>query len=165
MTTVNHNINIRPAIPADAETIFRLIKGLADFENLTPPDEAAGQRLINDAFGERSRFDIFLAEVAGQTAGYIFIFETYSTFSAYPKLYLEDLFVLPEYRDQQVGYALFRYCVAEAERRGCIRMEWAVLDWNEHAQNFYRRLGGQHTQEWLPYHLTSDQFQTVINIT
>jgi GNAT superfamily N-acetyltransferase len=146
---------IRPAIPADADAIIRLIIALADFEQLPPPDEAARTRLLADAFAAHPRFDIFLAEIDGQAVGYAFVFETYSTFLAQPSLYLEDLFVLPDYRQHGVGYALFSYCVREAKRRGCGRMEWAVLDWNQHAINFYERLGARHMTEWLPYRLDS----------
>ena len=106
---------IRPAQPGDATTILSLIVALADFEKLPSPDSAAQQRLIADAFGPKPRFEVFLAEAAdGQIAGYAFIFETYSTFLALPTLYLEDLFVLPAYRQQRIGHALFTFCAAEA---------------------------------------------------
>jgi GNAT superfamily N-acetyltransferase len=163
MSTENKQVKVRPATPGDGPDILRLIKGLADFEKLAPPDEAAQKRLLEDAFGPRPRFDIFVAEVEGTIAGYAFIFETYSTFQARPKLYLEDIFVSEEYRGYKVGLALFRQCVAEAERRDCGRMEWAVLDWNRHAINFYERLGARHQQEWLPYGLNREQFGAIIN--
>ncbi len=153
---------VRPARVEDGPEIVRLIDGLADFEKLPPPDEAAKARLLEDAFGPAPRFSIFLAEVQGVIAGYAFIFETYSTFQALPKLYLEDIFVMPEYRGYKVGYALFRECVAEAERRGCGRMEWVVLDWNIHAQKFYQQLGARHTQEWQPYSLTQEQIRAIL---
>jgi GNAT superfamily N-acetyltransferase len=85
--------------------------------------------------------------------GYAFVFETYSTFLALPTLYLEDLFVLPEYRGRKAGYALFRHCAEEALRRGCGRFEWAVLDWNRPAIEFYERLGAKHLHDWLIYRL------------
>src|SRR5690242_6364731 len=110
------DVTIRRALPADGPTILALIRALADFEKLPPPDESAQKRLLNDAFSEQPRFEVFLAETSGIVAGYAFIFETYSTFLARPTLYLEDLFVLSEYRKQRVGYALFRYCVSEAAR-------------------------------------------------
>ncbi len=150
------SITIRQAIPADASTILSLINALADFEKLMPPDADAKERLIRDAFSERPRFDVYLADVQGVTAGYAFVFETYSTFLAKPTLYLEDLFVLPDYRQQRVGFALFRHCVAEAERRACGRMEWTVLDWNQHAIDFYNRQGARHLSEWLHYRLMED---------
>jgi GNAT superfamily N-acetyltransferase len=146
-------VSVRPATPADAAAIRRLVVALAEFERLDPPDDAAQQRLLADAFSPRPRVEIFLAEVAGAVVGYAFIFETYSTFLALPTLYLEDLFVLPAFRGQRVGYALFQYLVTEALRRGCGRMEWVVLDWNQHAITFYERLGAQHLADWQVYRL------------
>jgi len=144
---------IRKATEEDAPTIVSLIIALAEFEKLPPPDKAARERLIEDAFGPRPRFEIFLAEVEGQVVGYAFVFETYSTFLALPTLYLEDLFVLNEFRGRRVGYALFRHCAQEALRRGCGRFEWAVLDWNQHAIDFYERLGARHLHDWRIYRL------------
>lgn len=164
MSIKDQKLIVRPAVPADGPVIYNLIQAFADFEKLTPPDEAAHQRMMADAFAERPRFEIFLAELNGAVVGYTFIFETYSTFSARPKLYLEDIFVLPEHRGSKVGFALFRHCVAEADRRGCVRMEWAVLDWNVSAQKFYQRLGGRPSQEWLPYVLTQERFEDVLNL-
>jgi GNAT superfamily N-acetyltransferase len=160
---MENKVSIRPATPEDGDTVLHLIQGLADYEKLPPPDEAAIGRMMRDAFGEHPRFNIYLAEVEGQAAGYAFVFETYSTFAAYPKLYMEDLFVRPEYRGQKVGLALFRHCVAEAERRGCAKLEWAVLDWNTSAQNFYKRLGAEHSQDWFPYYLNRDKFRAVLD--
>lgn len=147
---------IRRATPQDGPAVQRLIIALADFEKLPPPDEAAQARLIADAFGPRPRFEIHLAELEGQVAGYAFIFETYSTFLALPTLYLEDLFVLPEFRNRKVGYALFRHCANEALERGCGRFEWTVLDWNARAIDFYTRLGARHMQDWLIYRLDQE---------
>src|SRR5258708_3030344 len=143
MNHTSPDLIIRRAQPDDGPVILSLIRALADFEKLPPPDDEAQQRLLPDAFPERPRFEVFLAEVAGKVAGYAFIFETYSTFRARPTLYLEDLFVLSEYRQQGVGYALFRHCVAEAARRGCARMEWTVLDLNSHPINVFERPGAR----------------------
>src|SRR5918911_50167 len=136
----NAGVMVRKATPDDADAILGMVVALAEFEKLPPPDEAARERLLADAFGPRPRFEIFLAELIDQVVGYAFVFETYSTFLALPSLYLEDLFVLPEYRGRKVGYALFRHCARQALDRGCGRFEWAVLDWNTHAINFYERL-------------------------
>ena len=146
-------VTIRPAAPADSGAIRRLVRALADFERLPPPDETAQARLLVDAFGPQRRFEIFLAELAGQVVAYAFVFETYSTFLALPTLYLEDLFVLPEYRAQRIGYALMQFCAREAVRRGCGRLDWAVLDWNTHAIAFYDRLGGRPLDDWRLYRL------------
>jgi GNAT superfamily N-acetyltransferase len=149
-------VTVRRARPEDGPAIVRLITALADFEKLPPPDNAAQTRLLDDAFGPRPRFEIFLAERLGELAGYAFVFETYSTFLALPTLYLEDLFVLPEHRGTKVGYALFLHCAKEATRRGCGRFEWAVLDWNQHAISFYERLGARHLDDWRIYRLDSE---------
>jgi GNAT superfamily N-acetyltransferase len=147
------SVTIRKANAGDAKLLISLILGLAEFEKLEPPDEAAQQRLVADAFGPQPRFEVFLAESEGKVAGYAFTFETYSTFLALPTLYLEDLFVLPEFRSKRIGYALMVYLAREAINRGCGRMDWTVLDWNEHAIKFYKRLGGQHMDEWYYYRL------------
>ena len=150
---VNTEARIRKATEQDSLAIIKLIIALAEFVKLPPPDEAARERLIADAFGPRPRFEIFLAEIDGQVVGYAFVFETYSTFLALPTLYLEDLFVLAEFRGRRIGYALFRHCAQEALHRGCGRFEWAVLDWNQHAIEFYERLGARHLHDWRIYRL------------
>ena len=154
-------VSVRRASSEDGPTILRLITALADFEKLPPPDEAAQTRLLHDAFGPRPRFEIFMAEREGKVAGYAFVFETYSTFLALPTLYLEDLFVLPEHRGKKVGYALFLHCAQEAIRRGCGRFEWAVLDWNQHAINFYERLGARLLDDWRIYRLDRAGLETL----
>jgi GNAT superfamily N-acetyltransferase len=113
--------------------------------------------------GEHPRFDAYLAELDERDVGYAFVFETYSSFLALPTLYLEDLFVLPEYRKKKVGYALFTAMVKEAHRRGCGRMEWAVLDWNKLAIDFYDRFGATHMKEWQPYRLVREDMERIIN--
>src|SRR5437016_1895290 len=148
-----NGIVVRRATPDDAATLISLILGLAEYEKLPPPDEAAQQRLLADAFGPNPRFEVFFAEADGEVAGYAFTFETYSTFLALPSLYLEDLFVLPRFRGKGIGYALMLHLAKEAVMRGCGRMEWTVLDWNRHAIDFYDRLGAKHMAEWYFYRL------------
>jgi GNAT superfamily N-acetyltransferase len=155
-------VTVRRAIATDADLLIRLIVGLAEFEKLPPPDDAAQRRLISDAFGPHPRFEIYLAEVGSTVAGYAFVFETYSTFLALPTLYLEDLFVLPEYRGKRIGYALMLYLAGEALRRGCGRLEWVVLDWNTHAIDFYERLGARGLADWLPYRLDHEGLQHLV---
>jgi len=139
---------IRPARRADAPALVRLVRGLADFEQLPPPDDAAAARLVEHAFGPRPRFDVLVAEVDGEVRGYGLFFETYSTFLAAPSLWLEDLFVDPAVRGRWLGTALMRELARLAVARGCRRFEWTVLDWNERAQAFYRMLGARRLGEW-----------------
>lgn len=153
---------VRKAQLADSDTLLALVDALADYEKLKRPDADARKRLVNDMFRERPRIEAFLAEYDGKSVGYAFVFETYSSFLALPTLYLEDLFVLPEYRSKKIGYALFRAMVAEAHRRGCGRMEWTVLDWNHLAIDFYRKLGATHMKEWHLYRLLRPDMEKIL---
>lgn len=148
---------VRRAGHEDAETLLRLVRALADYEKLPGPTPDAEARLVADAFGPRPRFHVFLVERApGDAVGYAAVFETYSTFRARPVLYLEDLFVLREARGTGAGVALMRRIAREAIERGCARVSWIVLDWNESAQRFYERLGATRQPEWWPYVLEGD---------
>jgi GNAT superfamily N-acetyltransferase len=148
---------IRRAERQDAEPLLALITALAHYEKLDPPDEAARYRLIEDAWGDRRRYEAWLAEVDGRAVGYAILFETYSTFLAQPTLYLEDLFLLPEYRGRGIGDALFRRVSQLVLERGCGRMEWVCLDWNRAGLRFYEKLGASHMAEWLTFRLLPDQ--------
>ena len=155
-------VTVRPATPADAETWLSLVDALADYEKLARPTPEARQRLMHDAFGpEPHRIQVYMAEVAGQAVGYAITCETYSSFLALPTLYLEDLFVLPDARRHGVGRVVFRFLAAEALRRGCGRMEWQVLDWNQLAIDFYEKLGARRMREWYSYRLTADNLREI----
>lgn len=154
---------VRRATPQDGKTLLSLIRALAEYEKLDPPTPEAQERLLRDAFAERPRFEVYLADVDGQAVGYAFVLETYSTFLALPTLYIEDIFVLPQYRGAKVGHALFRKCVELARERGCGRMEWVTLNWNVSAQNFFKRYGAQHLAEWYFFRLTADKFDEILS--
>ncbi len=136
--------------------MLSLINALAEYERLDPPDAEAHARLIEHGFGPEPRFESYLAEIDGEAVGYAIAFETYSTFLARPTLYLEDIFVRPDARRRGAGMALLRALAAEAVRRGCGRMEWSVLDWNELAQGVYRKIGARMLDEWRLCRLTGD---------
>ena len=146
-------ILVRWARKKESKTLLELIDALADLEKLKKPGRAARVRFLRDAFGAKKRFNVLLAFVQDKSVGYAIIFETYSSFRALPTLYLEDLFVLPEFRKQGVGLKLFRRCVVEARKRCCGRMEWMVLDWNKNAIRFYRKQRAKQMKEWLLYRL------------
>jgi GNAT superfamily N-acetyltransferase len=152
-------ITVRPATPADSVAFLALVDALADYEELPRPTEEARARLLADAFEVTPpRFSLLLAEAEGTgVIGYAVTFETYSTFLARPTLYLEDLFVHPDHRSIGAGRALFGAVQAEARSRGCGRMEWSCLDWNELAWKFYERRGATHLNDWRLYRLTEDQ--------
>jgi GNAT superfamily N-acetyltransferase len=147
---------IRPATADDTPTICRLVRALADYERL--PCETAGQeeRLREHLFGPRPCAEVLLAEDAGAVVGFALFFPCYSTFLARPVLYLEDLFVLPEHRGQGHGKALLRAVARLAVERGCARLEWSVLDWNEPAIRFYRALGATPLDDWTGFRLSGD---------
>ena len=159
------NINLRRAERADAETVIGLIIALAEFENLPPPDADAQARLIEHGFGDSPRFEVLLAEVDGAPGpvGYALLLQTYSTFLAQPTLYLEDVFVLPDYRKLGIGKALLRHGVRTAYERGCGRMEWSCLDWNTNAQAMYEYMGARRMKEWYLYRMTRDAMRRLLD--
>jgi len=147
----------RRATREDAPALLRLICALADFEKLPPPDADAQARLTADGFGEKPRFESWLATVpdSSEPVGYAILFETYSSFLARPTLYLEDIFVMPECRGRGIGGAFLKHCIGLANERGCGRMEWTCLDWNTKAQEVYEcKLGAKRMKEWFLYRLT-----------
>jgi len=152
-------VSVRAAQQDDSQAILQLIDALADYEKLERPDDQAKARLLRDAFAENPRFNILLAQTGeGAVVGYAFILEHYSTFLALPTLYLEDLFVLPEARSTGAGSALFQAVKDEARQRGCGRVEFVVLDWNQLARDFYHRKGGKHLQDWCFYRVDAEDF-------
>jgi GNAT superfamily N-acetyltransferase len=153
---------VRRARPEEAPVLLGLIRALADYEKLTPPDEAAEGRLVRDIFGERPRLEAWLAWDGERAVGYALALETYSSFLALPTFYLEDIFVRPEARGAGAGAALFREMVVEAGRRGCGRMEWVVLDWNRLALDFYARFGAKHLSDWMTMRLTRDDIARIL---
>jgi GNAT superfamily N-acetyltransferase len=158
---MSDRITIRPATAADGDTFLTLVDALADYEKLDRPSPEARGRLIGDAFGERPRISVFLGELDGQAVAYAIVLETYSSFLALPTLYLEDLFVVPEARRFGIGSKFFHALAAEALRRGCGRMEWVVLDWNQLAIDFYDKLGARRMTEWYTYRLTAEQLHEI----
>ena len=152
-TTIIRPVTIRNIRRSDGAAFIDLINALADFEKLKRPSPAARKRLLRHAFGNNRKFDTFLACVQKKPVGYAIIFETYSSFRAQPTLYLEDIFVLPEYRAMGIGLQLFSRCKSEAIKRKCGRFEWMVLDWNTNAIRFYERRKAMQMKEWLLYRI------------
>jgi GNAT superfamily N-acetyltransferase len=145
---------IRRGTERDVPTILKLIRGLAEYERLAHEVEATTARVRAHGFGRRRYFETIICRRAGTPVGFALYFFTYSTFLARPTLYLEDLFVLPEERGTGAGKALLRALARIAVRRGCGRLEWAVLDWNRPAIRFYKRLGAKLRRQWILTRLT-----------
>jgi GNAT superfamily N-acetyltransferase len=153
-------IVIRRGRATDSQQFIGLVLALAKFEKLEPPSRAGRRRLADDVF-EKERINLFVATEGTRLVGYALYFYTYSSFVARPTLYLEDLYVLEEYRKRGVGFALFRRCVEEAISKRCGRMEWAVLTWNEKAIDFYERLGARRMSDWYVYRLDETSLRNV----
>ncbi|HEY7870103.1 MAG TPA: GNAT family N-acetyltransferase [Methylomirabilota bacterium] len=145
---------IRRGTTRDAAVILSLIRGLADYERLSHQVEATVARVRAHGFGRRRYFETLICRRAGRPVGFALYFFTYSTFLARPTLYLEDLFVLPAERGAGAGRALLGALARIAVRRGCGRLEWAVLDWNRPAIGFYKRLGAKLHRQWIITRLT-----------
>lgn len=148
MTTI-----VRPANVADVPEILRMIRALAVYEREPDAVKATPESLTEMLFGGTPNVFAHIAEVDGRAAGLAVWFLNFSTWTGRHGIYLEDLFVDPEVRRAGVAGALFRALAAEAKVRGCARIDWAVLDWNEDAKRFYRSIGGHHSTGWEPWRI------------
>ena len=147
---------IRPADAADVQVILGFIRALADYEKLLHEVTATEDALREHLFGPMPRAEVVLAEFEGRPIGFALFFHNFSTFLAQPGIYLEDLFVLPEFRGQGFGKALLVHVGRLTKARGCGRYEWAVLDWNEPSIRFYRALGAQPMAGWTVMRVTGE---------
>jgi GNAT superfamily N-acetyltransferase len=143
---------IRPATAADTPVIASLIRDLAEYERLADRVVFEENRLREHLFGPRPFAEVLLAE-EGEVVGFALFFPTFSTFLGRPGLWLEDLFVRPEHRGRGHGKALLAAVARQAVERGCGRLEWSVLHWNEPAHGFYRSLGAVPMDDWMLYRL------------
>lgn len=139
---------VRAAEPADVEAIVDLIRGLAEFENLTHLLKVTPETLRPHLFGARPVAEALVAETDGVVIGFALFFTNFSTFLAQPGLYLEDLYVTPGHRGRGIGEALLTRLARIAVERDYGRFEWSVLDWNEHAIRFYQRMGATVMPDW-----------------
>lgn len=149
---MNPQLIIRTAQKEDAALVLSFIKKIAEYEKMSDQVVATVETLEEFVF-DRNAAQVFLAEYEGEPVGFALFFENFSTFIGRTGLYLEDLFVDPDKRGLGIGKALFQAVAAEAERRGCQRMEWTCLDWNTPSINFYRRMGAISMDEWTTYRL------------
>lgn len=163
MSKVLEKIKVRKAEAKDFNDLLSLINALADYEKLERPNLEARSRLKKDIFGDPPKIFVYLAGIDDKIVGYAIIFYTYSSFLALPTLYLEDIFVLPEYRSKGIGKALFMRCSKLALENNCGRMEWQVLNWNEIAIDFYSKIGAKQLQEWLQYRLTKKELKELVS--
>lgn len=155
------DIRIELTTPDDVPLLFGLIGALAEYERMTDQLVATEADLRESLFGARPAAEAAIARAGDEPVAYALWFYNYSTFQGRQGLYLEDVFVRPEWRSRGVGRALMTYVAGVAVARGCVRMEWVVLDWNESAIRFYQGLGAQPMDEWTVFRLTGNALTTL----
>ncbi|MEW6056678.1 MAG: GNAT family N-acetyltransferase [Bdellovibrionota bacterium] len=152
----NPNFSIRFANESDVPLLLQFIKELAEYERLSHEVVANEQALRQSLFGDRKAAEALIGEYEGEPVAFAIFFHNFSTFLGKPGLYLEDLYVKPELRGKGIGLAMLQYLASLAKERGCGRFEWWVLDWNESAIGFYKKLGATPMSDWTVFRLTGD---------
>ena len=149
---MNDIIAVEKLSEKNFDDFVELIKIFADFEKLTPPDEAAKKRLKKDGLGKNARYEAYLTRINGRYVAYTIFFMTYGSFSAMPKLFLEDIFILEDFRRKGLGKKILDFVINIARKRKCRVLDLNVIDWNKNAINFYRKNGFKHVN-WDLYRL------------
>ena len=157
-------IEIRAAGVEDVPLILHFIRRLAEYERLAHEVVATEEGLREGLFGARPAAEVVIAEADGEPLGFALFFHNYSTFLAQPGIYLEDLYVRPEMRGGGVGRALLAHLARLAVERGCGRLEWWVLNWNEPAIGFYRALGAQPMDDWTVFRINGEALQRLAGV-
>jgi len=147
-------VRVRAASAEDVPLILSFIKELAEYEHLSHEVVATEETLREWLYGERTVAEVLIGESGGDPAGFALFFHNFSTFLGKPGIYLEDLYVRPEFRGRGIGRALLVHLAGLAKERGCGRLEWSVLDWNEPAIGFYRGMGASPVSGWTVYRVT-----------
>lgn len=145
---------IKPATKADLPLIMQFIKWLAEYEKLSGEMAATQADLEISLFGPRPSAEVIIGYLNQKPVSFAVFFHNFSTLIGRPGLFIEDLFVIPEARDQDIGQTMLAYLAHLAKKRGCIRMDWLVLDWNQPAIGFYKRIGAKPKDDWTLYRLT-----------
>ena len=150
---------VREASEGDVPLILSLIRELAEYEKLSGEVVATEDGLRDSLFGERRYAEVLIAEHGGAPAGFALFFHNFSTFLSKPGIYLEDLYVKPEFRGAGIGKKLLVYLARLAKERDCGRLEWWVLDWNEPSIGFYERLGAVPMDDWTVYRVSGSALE------
>jgi GNAT superfamily N-acetyltransferase len=156
-----NNLVIRQANLDDVSLILNLIKQLAEYEKLLHEVVATEKEIRENVF-EKKYAEVLIAEYENRPAGMALFFYNFSTFVGRPGIYLEDLFVLPEYRGKGIGKKLLLSLIKYAKEKNCGRVEWCVLDWNKPAIDFYKKLGAVSMDEWNVFRVTGDKFSKIL---
>ncbi len=151
----NQDLKIERVDESNFDTFLDLIEKLAEYERLKPPDREARVRLKQDGLRDNPRYEAYLGKLGTVAVSYVIFFQTYSSFHANPTLFLEDIFVLEEYRRKGIGQEMFEFCIRKAAELECGRMEWCVLDWNQPAIDFYEKNRAKR-MNWVFYRFSED---------
>jgi len=149
------NISYRCAVPGDEGTILAFIKELAEYEKMSD-QVIATEELLREWIFEKNKAEVIFAVIDGEEAGFALFFHNFSTFLGRAGIYLEDLYVRPEHRGKGCGKGLLRRLARIAVERGCGRLEWSCLDWNQPSIDFYLSLGAKAMDEWTVYRIAGD---------
>jgi len=155
---MNKKTTIRYAVENDVPVIHKLIKELAEYEKLSDKVKASEEDLKSVLFGKDRFVEVLIAEYEEVEIGYAIFFKNFSTFLCKPGIYLEDLYVKPEFRGKGIGKALLEEIISLAKERNYGRVEWSVLDWNTPAIDFYKKIGAKQLNEWSVFRLESEKF-------
>ena len=155
----NELLGIRPANVADVSLLSEFIRGIAEYEKLADEVVADEAILRESFFGNRPSAEALIAEWEGEPVAFAVFFENFSTFKGRSGLYLEDLYVKPEYRRKGIGKAILSHLAGIAVERGCPRFEWVALDWNRNAIDFYEKLGAKKMHEWQIFRISGDKLE------
>lgn len=159
-----HDLTIRAATEADVPLILEFIRDLAEYEKLADHVVATEDLLRTTLFGHPRFAEVIIGEAGGQPVAFALFFHNFSTFLGRPGIYLEDLFVKPEFRGRGYGKAMLARLAAIARSRNCGRLEWSVLNWNEPAIEFYKSLGAKPMDEWQVFRLTGEALEKLARL-
>jgi GNAT superfamily N-acetyltransferase len=165
MNVTKPALRIESATARDVPVILRMIKGLAEYERLGGHVIATEEKLRATLFGPRPAAEVLIGYDGSTPVGFALFFQNYSTFLAQPGIYLEDLFVVPEARGHGYGRQLLAHLARIAAERGCGRLEWSVLDWNQPAIGFYKKLGAVPMEDWTIFRLTGDALANLAEVS
>lgn len=160
---MKNEISIRKANISDVPLILSLIREIAEYEKLLNEVVATENDIKKNLFGEKKYAEVLIAEYENEPAGQALFFHNFSTFIGRPGIYLEDLFVRPKFRAKGIGKALLLELIKLAKQRNCGRVEWCVLDWNEQAISFYKKLGAVSMDDWSVFRVTEDKFEKILS--
>lgn len=163
MPAIDDALCIDPATAADVSLILQWVRELAEFEHLAHEAQATEEGLREGLFGARPYAEVLIARLHGEAVGFALFFHNFSTFLGKAGIYLEDLYVREAYRARGVGEALLRRVAAIAVERGCGRYEWSVLDWNQRAIDFYRKLGARPMSDWTIFRVSGEALEKLGN--